>query len=491
VSSVVDDTNLELVGLSSLEFVTIGGEYFLFAAAEADGAITSFQITADSTPQLVDTVVFNASSGTFAVSDLTLVDVAGRLTLLPLTRYDDNMATYHIDMAGNISAPVVQSGGTVLRNLIATETMIIGGNTYLFTSEKGLSGIASYLMQPTHSFSNQIIYSANDFDFLGDVAAFASITIGVETYLFTASAFDAGLSSFSVAQNGTLSIRNNVAPNDASGFHLPQALETIMVSGQNFLVMASAGTNSLTVYAIGVGGTLTEIDHLIDSIGTRFEDASILESFTHSGRSYILAAGSDDGLTLLEISAGGKLSVLGVLADGFDTTLNNITDIEVVIFGDEVHAFVSSGTENGYTQIVIDTNNIGETFLGNTADDVLNGTELDDMLSGMAGSDTLNGAGGDDVLVDGIGRDHLFGGAGADVFQFVEDGTLDLIRDFEIWQDQIDLSQISDVSNMQSLTILPRSYGAVIIAGSEEIRIEAADGAMLNTASFAIDDFIF
>jgi Ca2+-binding RTX toxin-like protein len=268
-------------------------------------------------------------------------------------------------------------------------------------------------------------------------------------------------------------------------------LETITVSGQNYLIMASAGTNSLTVYAIGAGGDLTETDHLIDSIYTRFEDASVLESYTHNGRSFLLAAGSDDGLTLLEVSESGRLSVLGVLADDFDTTLNNITDIDVAVLGNDVHAFVSSGIENGFTQITIDANNIGEIFVGEVSDDVLNGTALNDQLSGMAGSDTLIGAAGDDVLIDGFGRDHLFGGAGADVFEFVEDGTLDLIRDFEVWQDQVDLSQISGVSNMQSLRIMPRSYGSVILAGNEEIRIETADGAMLTAASFSFDDFIF
>ncbi|MBL4749652.1 MAG: hypothetical protein JKX71_03545, partial [Amylibacter sp.] len=224
---------------------------------------------------------------------------------------------------------------------------------------------------------------------------------------------------------------------------------------------------------------------------TRFNDASSLASFSANGRSYILAAGSDDGLTLLEISAGGNLTVLSVLADDFDTTLDNITDIEVVQFGDEIHVFVSSGSENGFTQIQIDTSSIGSIFTGSAADETLNGSALDDVLNGLGGSDTINAGAGDDRITDGTGRDHLYGGVGADIFQFVADGTLDLIRDYQDGLDRIDLSLLTGINGVGDLEIYPRSYGAVIIAAGEEIRIETVDGTGLGLNDFSSLDFIF
>jgi Ca2+-binding RTX toxin-like protein len=480
------------MGVSDLEFVTIGGQDYLFVAAVADGAVSCLRISASGAPQLVDTLSLSATSGTFSVGHIDLIDVDGVLTLLPSARHDDDVVPYLIDGQGRIDAAVTQpSGGPNLSNLTLTHSVNIADKTYLYTVTRGVAGLTGYEMFAGNSFASPTIYNNSAFDFFGDISAFASVNIGAQTYLFTASAFDAGLNSFSINSSGGLQFIDSVANSDTSGFSLPQALETITVSGQTYLVMASAGTDSLTVYSVSSSGDLTEVDHLIDGVDTRFNDASSLASFSANGRSYILAAGSDDGLTLLEISAGGSLTVLSVLADDFDTTLDNITDIEVVQFGGEIHAFVSSGSENGFTQIQIDTSTIGSTFTGSAADETLNGSALDDVLDGLGGSDTINAGAGDDRITDGAGRDHLYGGAGADIFQFVADGTLDLIRDYQDGLDRIDLSLLTGINGINGLEIYPRSYGAVIIAAGEEIRIETADGSGLSLNDFSSLDFIF
>ena len=492
VSTVVDGNSSELVGVSDLEFVAIGGQDYLFVAAEADGAVSSFRISASGAPQLVDTLSLSATSGTFTVGHIGLVDVGGVVTLLPSARHDDDFVPYQIDGQGRITGPVAQPAvGPDLSNLTLTHSVSIADKTYLYTVTRGVAGLVSYEMFSGNIFAAQTSYSNSAFDFFGDISAFASVVIGAQTYLFTASAFDAGLNSFRIGGSGGLQFIDSVANSDASGFSLPQALETITVSGQTYLVMASAGTDSLTVYSVSNSGGLSEVDHLIDGVNTRFNDASALASFNVQGRSYILATGSDDGLTLLEISADGRLTLLSVLADDFDTTLDNITDIEVVQFGDEIHVFVSSGSENGFTQIQIDTASIGEIFIGSEADETLNGSALDDILNGMGGSDTIHAGAGDDRITDGTGRDHLYGGAGADIFQFVADGTLDLIRDYQDGLDRIDLSLLSGFNGINGLEIYPRSYGAVIIAAGEEIRIETADGSGLGLNDFSSLDFIF
>ena len=492
VSSVVDDANLELMGVADLEIVTIGGESFLFVASEADGSVTSFKLSATLAPQLVDTVSYSATSGTLAVGHITATDVNGVLTLLPSARYDDDVSTYLVDGLGNLSNPVMQPpGGNVVSNFVVTHSVIVAGKTFLFAAERGASGFTGYWMQPGDSFSTEAIYSNTNFNYLGDIAAFASVGIGAATYLFTASAIDAGLNSFSVDQNGALQFIDSIAPADASGFSLPQALETLNVSGQDYLLMASAGTSSITVYAVGSDGNLTETDHLIDTVGTRFEDAGVLKSFIHNGRSFILAAGSDDGLTLLELTVGGTLSAVDILADDFNTTLNNITAIEVAIIGTEVHAFVSSGTENGFTQIQIEIGNTGQNIVGDETHETLIGSAQNDTLFGMAGSDRLYGLDGEDIFIDGIGRDHFFGGPGADLFQFIQDGTQDLIRDYESGIDVIDLSLIPGISGMDDLVIMARSFGAIIHAGSEEFWIATDDGQGLDSSDFTADDFIF
>jgi len=95
---------------------------------------------------------------------------------------------------------------------------------------------------------------------------------------------------------------------------------------------------------------------------------------------------------------------------------------------------------------------------GNDGNDTLNGLEGRDTLEGGQGNDTLTGGTGSDKLLGGTGQDILAGGTGKDfltggddadtfVFNTIKDssksaGSADVITDFEVGVDKIDLSGI-------------------------------------------------
>lgn len=86
-------------------------------------------------------------------------------------------------------------------------------------------------------------------------------------------------------------------------------------------------------------------------------------------------------------------------------------------------------------------------LFGGDGYDTLSGGIGNDLLQGGAGKDFLAGGEGRDTLVGGAGLDVMRGDEGRDVFKFnaVEDSDWngrDLIMDFEIGQDKIDLSAI-------------------------------------------------
>ncbi|RIH74011.1 hypothetical protein BJG01_21095 [Vibrio splendidus] len=93
-------------------------------------------------------------------------------------------------------------------------------------------------------------------------------------------------------------------------------------------------------------------------------------------------------------------------------------------------------------------------FNASTGDDQFQGTEQDDIILGHAGNDVLLGAGGDDILlggdgsdilIGGLGDDILTGGDGDDIFKWVDeplDDYRDVITDFEVGSDRIDLSEL-------------------------------------------------
>ena len=70
-----------------------------------------------------------------------------------------------------------------------------------------------------------------------------------------------------------------------------------------------------------------------------------------------------------------------------------------------------------------------------------------DILDGGAGDDYLFGQEGDDQLIGGTGNDTMSGGSGADTFIWRAadaDGSEDVIKDFTIGQDKLNLQEVLD-----------------------------------------------
>jgi Ca2+-binding RTX toxin-like protein len=80
-----------------------------------------------------------------------------------------------------------------------------------------------------------------------------------------------------------------------------------------------------------------------------------------------------------------------------------------------------------------------ENAIGSSKNDALLGDSHANSLNGGAGNDVIFGGAGDDIIFGGLGNDTLNGGDGSDIFVF-DDMSNDLIRDFHMGADKIDLS---------------------------------------------------
>lgn len=95
----------------------------------------------------------------------------------------------------------------------------------------------------------------------------------------------------------------------------------------------------------------------------------------------------------------------------------------------------------------------------------------DDTVSGGGGNDVLLGQGGDDRLIAGAGVDRLRGDSGADDFVFAPGDDVNVVFDFTIGQDQIDLSAFGFTDfDTQVDPLLDDSLGRALIGlGNEDV----------------------
>ena len=200
---------------------------------------------------------------------------------------------------------------------------------------------------------------------------------------------------------------------------------------------------------IDVGTTISYLDSFFQFLGAHTQTVfltpeTVIENvFTSSGDDWVFGNSADNRLEGMvgddQLFGGAGSDILHGGAGNDD------------LFGGAGDDFI---TGDDFLSVVGDDDQIG----GGAGDDQLWGKDGDDTLYGGSGSDTifggagadllfngtgddvLNGGAGDDTLWGGAGRDVLIGGAGADVFIFGANNGSDVITDFDLSQDILDLS---------------------------------------------------
>ncbi|WP_171006851.1 hypothetical protein [Shimia litoralis] len=232
---------------------------------------------------------------------------------------------------------------------------------------------------------------------------------------------------------GALTHQGTSGAVDGLGIDAPSALEVLTAHDQNWVIVAGAGSSSLSVMRLETNGALIATDHIIDSLTTRFQGVQAMSVVQVENQVFVIAGGADDGLSLLTLLPDGRLVHLQTLVNSIGSGLENISTISATHVGNDIQVFATSQSHSGVTQLNIPLDQIGMVKTGREdGGTVQYGTQRADLLvSGGEDADTLVGLDGDDILVAGHGNTAMTGGSGADLFVMWAGGYHVTITDFE------------------------------------------------------------
>jgi Ca2+-binding RTX toxin-like protein len=170
------------------------------------------------------------------------------------------------------------------------------------------------------------------------------------------------------------------------------------------------------------------------------------------------------------VALGGSDVVIGGMGDdSIDGVCGNDT-----LFGDEGDDTILGG--NGRDVIFGGADN--DLINGGNQEDALNGDEGDDTLIGEKGNDTISGGAGVDVIDGGQDDDLLTGGTEGDIFRFRNGDGRDIITDFTVGEDRLDLTAL----NIWDISLL------TIQAGGTGIRINTGNGNYIELTGLSVGD---
>jgi hypothetical protein len=310
--------------------------------------------------------------------------------------------------------------------------------------------------------------------------------IGGRSFLLAASASENGLSTYEIDASGRASLIDSLGAGNGLPIAGPAAMQVASIAGTSFAVIASTVSSSLTVVRINAMGVMFQTDHVLDDRASRFADVAALDLFTVSGRVFVVAAGSDSGLSVLELLPDGRLSHILSHALETGTGIAAVTGIETTLIGNTAAILLTDARGDRIYHFSMDISGVGPLIADRNG--TIAGTALDDRIFGSARPDAISGGAGDDFLHDGAGADVLTGGAGADVFVFTRDRAMEQITDFQDGLDRIDISDWGRFYSVSALSITATATGALISFGAESLTVINAAGRALALTN---DDFIF
>ncbi|MGR3433961.1 MAG: hypothetical protein ACU0CO_03585 [Shimia sp.] len=345
----------------------------------------------------------------------------------------------------------------------------------LFVAGHGAAGIAQYALSADGTVATAqrggtaLANAGTGITALGHAAA------GGRDFLLATSAGDDSLSIWRLGSGGAAPVQTGQMRADQGlGIDAPSVVATVAAPGGDaWILLGAAGSGTISLARLGADGVPVLADHVVDGRDTRFAGVSAIEAITVEGRTFVVAAGTDDGVTLFEVLPHGALVVRSVLADGVGSGLARVSALALQHRDDGIDVFAASGREAGLTHLRIDLTDLGVVRTSG------NGGKRDDLMYEAGAGETLRGLGGDDILVAGTGADQIFGNDGADLFVIRGDGFTDKIRDFEPGLDTIDLSGWAGLRGASQLAIVETGWGARVTFADETLEVHARDGGTL------------
>jgi Ca2+-binding RTX toxin-like protein len=465
---------------------------WLYAGSAATGGYQWFSLQQGAAATRLGTVPLTSPGGVFALSDATILQLGNETLLVSAADRGAYLDVRAIEPQGGLAPrpallPTAQTGVSVT----AVTGFVLDGQNYLATAGWAQSGLNLYRIGADGTPVLTAEVSDTPKSALAGVSDLISLRVGAQSFVLSAATAEGGLSSFMVGSDGALTLTDTIGIKDGLWINGLDVLETLQIGAHSYVITGSTLSSSLAVLRLNELGVFFITDQLSDTLATRFQHVAQLETFSIAGRGFVLAAGSDDGISLLELLPGGQLYHHRSVAQQAGWTAADISGLSVVQVGGDVQIFVASATQPGLSQLSIALAGLASRVSGTAGDDVLAGGNGADMILGYGGNDTLNGGAGDDVLIAGTGADRLRGGPGADTFVFAADGLRDLIEDFQPGLDRINLQGWGRIYDISALSIRPKTNGADIVWQGESLRVQTADGTSLGLAQWSADDFIF
>jgi serralysin len=469
-----------------------GGQSWLYAGSLATSGYQCLALHENAAATWLGSTSI-ASPGNYRLSDVTLINLGGQTRLLSAGLAQGTIDAQIVTATGGLQGAQALSGwiGAGGTGFTALTSFTVAGQHFIAAAGTGSDDLRLFHLSSDWQMTQTDVQYDTTKTTLGGVSDLISLHLSDQSFVVAASTTQDGLSSYRIDAAGHMELIDSIGINEGLWVSGLDAVQSLSVGAETYLISVSSRASTLAVVRINDLGVMFVTDLVNDTLDTRFANSNQIATFSAAGRGFVLAGGSDGGLSLLEVLPGGALYHHRSYEAPSEWGLTDVAGLEVVQVGNDWQVFVAGSSAPGLAQLSLSLAGLGAAQTGSAGADLLVGGAGADLLMGGAGNDTLQGGAGDDLLISASGADQLSGGAGADTFVMTATSERSVIRDFERGVDLINLDDWGRIYDFSELVFQTRSYGANILWQGLSLRVESPDHQPIDISSWLASDFLF
>ena len=234
-----------------MELVVQGGNLMLYTATRAGGGMLAIDVDAAMT--LVDQELVAPGSTLPAEASLEMVMVGGQPCMIVSGANQASVRAYQLEAAGGIGAALQLPGG--LSGTIAAQVIVqVGGVSYFYAARAGESIIHGYTVAANGQMTAATTKVLDGAHPGVDITALTAVQVAGQTYLVMLSAEADVVRTFPIGPGGALGQPSTLGVPQGLGISDPSDVKVVVMAGITYLIVASAGSSSVSVIAVEPGG---------------------------------------------------------------------------------------------------------------------------------------------------------------------------------------------------------------------------------------------
>ena len=416
VSSVFDGKNgFALDVVNDLNTVVISGKPYAVATSSEHGSIQIIDITNPAVPTVASTAFHgkNGFDALYNAEDVHLTAISG--SVYAIVTSDNGIQIVNITNPSSPTAVSSifdgRNGFDALNSPDDTVVVTISNNTYAVVTGQRDDGIQ--IVNITNPASPTAVSSVfdgrNGFDALDNVGDIDAVVISGHTYVVSAASHDDGVQITNITNPASPTAVSSMfdGKNGFDALDGANGVDIVTVSGRVYAVVASFTEGGVQIIDITTPASPTAASGIIHGTGgfDALNGAQHVETVVISGQTYaVVASEIDDGLQIIDITTPSKPLPTASIFDGRDgfNALNGAQGVDTVVISGMTYAVVPGSADNG-VQIVNITNPAAPTAVSS----VFNNSGGFDALVGAHDVITVNVSGRIYAIVTGYDGDSV------------------------------------------------------------------------------------